>query len=341
MDKIKTLQMDQEIWDLYTRKEEYITSIRDEYDRFPYNASSRTNIFEPTVSKYLLIHGYRVEYPEDKPFAVCLTHDIDILYQKKVTNAIFALKHLRNFQLSACVKSLLEISSNPHFNFLDIIELEDHYGAKSSFYFMVENLEDKEYAYNIEDCQTIIGEISDRGWEVGLHGGQTAYNNPVELKKKKQLLEQIVNKKVTGYRNHYLRFRVPETWEHLCSAGFLYDTTFGYAECIGFRNGMCHPFRPYNLATQQEIDIIEIPLTIMDRSLDFHMKIDLFRAWELTKRLINTVAECNGVITILWHNNTFIGEQRKFYEKILRYCSEKNAWMTNGEEIAKWVSHSE
>jgi len=26
----------------------------------------------------------------------------------------------------------------------------------------------------------------------------------------------------------------------------------------------------------------------------------------------------------------------KFYEQILKYCYEKNAWMTSGDEIWKW-----
>ena len=40
-------------------------------------------------------------------------------------------------------------------------------------------------------------------------------------------------------------------------------------------------------------------------------------AWEITRRLIDTVAACQGVITLLWHNTTLFGEQLAFYEKIL------------------------
>ena len=49
-----------------------------------------------------------------------------------------------------------------------------------------------------------------------------------------------------GYRNHYLRFKLPETWKYLADAGFEYDTTLGYSNALGYRNGMCHPFRPYD-----------------------------------------------------------------------------------------------
>ena len=76
----KILQKDPEIWDLFTREEEYHSSIRDKFNRFPYYASKNRDIFEPKASKFLIENGYHVEYPDGRPFAVCLTHDIDDVY---------------------------------------------------------------------------------------------------------------------------------------------------------------------------------------------------------------------------------------------------------------------
>ena len=338
MDMYEILQKDPEIWDLFTRKEEYNSQIHDKYDRFPYYASSNRNIFEPRVSKYLIENGYHAEYPEDKPFALCLTHDIDDLYKSIGMKAYDAIGKIRNTRFSAVIDSLAQMRSKnlPFWNFSDIMELEDHYDAKSSFYFMVQEPGDWDYNYDIDDCEAIIGELSDRGWEVGLHGGHTAYNNPVQMKEKKLRLEKVLNKNVVGYRNHYLRFKVPETWEYLKETGFLYDTTLGYNTCVGFRNGMCHPFRPFNLTKESEIDILEIPLAIMDNTLNKHMNLDFDDAWKITKQMIDTVEMYHGTLSILWHNTSFLGDQRKFYEKILKYCKGKNAWMTSGEEIVTW-----
>jgi hypothetical protein len=101
---------------------------------------------------------------------------------------------------------------------------------------------------------------------------------------------------------------------------------------------MCHPYRPFNLNEGRQIDILEIPLVIMDRSLlKDYMRLNVKKAWECTKHLINTVEKYNGVITILWHNNMCIdGENLRYYEKVLEYCAEKNAWITSGEEIYNW-----
>jgi len=339
MEIYEILQKDPKIWDFFSRKEEYTSSIHDKFGRFPYYASSDRDIFEPPVSKYLVEHGYHAEYPKDKPFAVCLTHDIDLLYKTAGMKGIEALGKLPTIRLSTGRDFVAHIQSKkvPWWTFSDIVALEDRYEAKSSFYFMVQNPGDSEYNYPIGDCESIMGEISDGGREIGLHGGHTAYKDPVEIKEKKHLLEKVLNKKISGYRNHYLRFLVPDTWEHLHSAGFSYDSTFGYADCIGFRNGMCHPFKPYNRNTRREIDILEIPLTIMDSTLDQKMQLDSGMSWEVTKRLIDTVERYHGVITLLWHNTSFVGEQKKFYEKILSYCHGKNAWMTSGAEITDWM----
>ncbi len=330
------LQQDQDIWDLFTRKEEYTNPLRDKYGRFPYYASRNRDIFEPRASQYLVEHGYQVNYPDDAPFAVCLTHDIDAIYQSIASKGLNAYRLFKQGNTPDALKKISQMRSRklPLVNFSSIMDLEEKYGAKSTFFFMAENPGDQDYSYDIGTIEAEIGEITDRGWEIGLHGGHTVYLNANEMREKRERLEKVTRKPVIGYRNHYLRFRVPETWEYLSKAGFKYDTTLGYADCAGFRNGMCHPFRPINLNTGREIDIVEIPLIVMDGTLDqTYMRFDSKGKWEFVKMLIDRVAACHGVFTLLWHNTYMEGENLGLYEKILGYCKEKKAWMTSGIEI--------
>jgi len=261
------------------------------------------------------------------PFAVCLTHDIDAVYRSAVSKGYAALAALKNGDLAGALASARQLRSKrlPFCNFREIMALEEEYGARSSFYFLALAPGDQDYSYDIRDFEEEIGMIADAGWEVGLHGGHRAYCDPEALMVEKQRLESVLGRPVIGYRNHYLRFRVPETWEHLSRTGFSYDATFGYADCVGFRNGMCHPFRPYNLQTGHEIDILEIPLAVMDGTLDQYMRLDAGRAWEIVRHLIDATERCHGVFTLLWHNTYMVGERLKFYEKILRYCGGKGA----------------
>jgi hypothetical protein len=79
-DMIEVLKQNKELRDLFTRMEEYNLLMLDQYDRFPYYMSEHRNILEPEVSKFLIENGLKIEYPERKKFAVCLTHDIDVHY---------------------------------------------------------------------------------------------------------------------------------------------------------------------------------------------------------------------------------------------------------------------
>ncbi|MEM2195289.1 MAG: polysaccharide deacetylase family protein [Candidatus Methanomethylicia archaeon] len=333
------LKQNEELWSLFTSKEEYTPLFLDKHERFPYYLSMHRNIFEPKVSKFLVENGLKIEIQENKKFVVCLTHDIDMIYiSKKIYHCLRALNYRQFKQAFKILFSDLNREWNQLWNFKYIMELEEKYNAKSSFYLLALNRSNLHFNYEIEDLKNELGNIIDKGWEVGLHGGYEAYNNLDEILEEKKRLEKVLCKDVIGYRNHYLRFKIPDTWILLEKAGFKYDTTFAYADCVGFRNGMCHPFKPFNLKTNKEIEIYEIPLTIMDNTLFEKMGLDLSKAWNLTKMLIDTVEKYNGVITILWHNTSMIGDTLKFYEKILKYCYEKNAWMTSCEEVWRWWS---
>lgn len=321
---IEIIRANKELWDLFTNKEEYESLLFDQYQRFPYYLSKNRDIFEPRVSNFLLQNGLKVEYPGKKKFAICLTHDIDTVYISKSKLGILLNSINKKFNLFR--------------NFFKIMDLEKKYDAKSSFYFLALNKNDLNFTYKIEELNKELRYITDNDWEIGLHGGWKSYNNLNEIKSGKTKLEKVIGKEVIGYRNHYLKFNVPKTWELLKEAGFKYDTTFGYVDCVGFRNGMCHPFNPFNLNTNKYIDILEIPLIIMDCTLDDYMKLDMKNAWKVVKQLIDTVEKNKGVITILWHNTYMVGEMLELYEKILKYCHEKEAWMTSSEKVWEWWS---
>lgn len=333
---INLLKKDEELWDLFTRREEYDPIFLDQYDRFPYSLSSHRNILDPKVSKFLLENNLEIEYPEEKKFTVCMTHDIDNVYYSRSRVIYSSFKYLQKLQIKNAMRMIFNNTHkkwNVLWNFNDIMNIEKKYEAKSSFFFLAMKEDEQDFRYRIEKLEYEIGNIVDNGFEVCLHGGQSAYNDLDVIIEEKQRLEKISGKRIIGYRNHYVMFKVPDTWEMLSKAGFEYDATFGYADMVGFRNGMCHPYFPFNLITNKEINILEIPLNIMDTTLDEYLSFDMNGKWEIIKYLIDTVEKYNGVISIIWHNENMIGDKLKLFEKILDYCYKKNAWITSGEEI--------
>ncbi len=330
-----TIKSNKRLWELFTKKEEYSPSLLDQYQRFPYYFSRHRDILEPEVSAFLIQNGLKVKYPDNKRFAVCLTHDVDAIHIPGWRIVYESTQALLKRQVGKSFKMLLSKFNrklNPLWHLEKIVDLEARYGAKSSFYFLALQKNDLDFNYRISELNRELRGIADSGWEVGLHGGYEAYNNLNQIKKEKERLESVIGKKVIGYRNHYLGFKVPTTWELLKKAGFKYDTTFGYADCVGFRNGMCHPFKPFNLHKNEYIDILEIPLIIMDETLTNYMRLDAKQAWEITKQLVDTVEKYHGIMTVLWHAGMY-DVKLELYERLLSYCQEKNAWMTSGEEI--------
>ena len=331
-----------DLWDLFTRKEEYNPIKLDRHDKFTYNLASQRDIMDPVVSTYLVNSGFKMNYPDDKKFAVCLTHDVDDIYPPLSHSILSSLYCVKDLDFARAKKHLFwrkfGKECSPYRNFKQIIELEEQYDARSSFYFIATPRDIRRFRYNISDIEHDLGYIRDKGWEVGLHGGYYSYNNYNNIKNEKESLELLLGKKIVGYRNHYLRFKVPDSWELLARAGFKYDTTLGYDHMIGFRNGMCHPFRPYNLNTDQPIDILEIPLSIMDVTF-LEMKSGIKQSFNLIKKMMDITEKNQGVLTLLWHNNIFSCPFRDslhtLYKNTLKLAYKRNAWMASGEDILR------
>jgi peptidoglycan/xylan/chitin deacetylase (PgdA/CDA1 family) len=331
-----------DLWDLYTLKDEYQRSETDNFRSF-YTSDSDVFVLEPLVSKFLMENGMKAEYPENKKFAVCLTHDIDDIYPPLSHTLLSSISYMKGLNFNGLKSQIFwklkGKEHSPYRNFKEIIGLEESYCAQSSFYVMATDRDIRPFrVYEVEDLESDLGLVVDKGWEVGLHGGYYAFNDLAEIKKEKSRLEKVLGKEVYGYRNHYLRFKVPNTWKYLAKAGFKYDTTLGYSNIVGFRNGMCHPFSPFDLTRGGEIDIYEIPLSIMDGTL-FKNYQSPREIWGAAKMLIDSTEKYTGVLTLLWHNNVFSSPYRdhwkKLYIKIMEYCSSKGAWMTSGGNICR------
>lgn len=350
---IDLLKNNQSLWDIFTSHEEYGETKLDKHKRFPASASKNQNIDTPVVSDFLVQNGLKTVYPGGKKFAVCLTHDIDgfnshpkmkmakegLVALAKLNFKTFGQKLLLGLGLHRIGSSDWKKSINPLYNFDAIMDLEAKYGAKSSFYFLALDKNNQDFDYSIDEISEKLKNIATRGWEVGLHGSRQASVDLLVLKNEKKRLEQALGQKVVGYRNHYLMFKMPQSWENLQEAGFGYDATFGYADKPGFRNGMCHPFKPYNLNKNQFIGLWELPLVVMDRTLA-HMGLNQTESLVLVKKMIDKVCDCGGVITLLWHNTELTQDKIGFYEEILKYASSKNAWLTSGSAIQKWADEN-
>ena len=316
-----------ELWDLYTARGEYRPWFTDDLGRIPCYASHNRSPFDPVISRFLKENGLAAEYPDGKRFCVCLTHDLGTSRHysgkrgrggfRRVTDAILGSSgHAREFDA--------------------ITFVEERFGVRSTFFVPALDPVENNRGPRLSDIEGKIRDISDRGWEVGLLGSATATTNADVLRTEKSRLESVLGSEIAGFRSHHLRFTTPDTWDVVADAGFEYDTSFAFPDCCGFRNGLCHPFRPYNLEQDAFFDLLEIPPIVAYGTLVSSMRLSVARSWEIVTRLVEAVAECSGVLCLLWHNGEFAEESEQMYLRLLEYCRKRDAWITSIGDICSW-----
>jgi len=326
---------------LYSNSNQQNNSLRDRYGRDRYYNSFNTDIFQPVLSHKIVQNGFRPHYPGNKKIAVCVSHDVDHLFSNNsATKKVEALaKNLLKGRFDSAgfaLRSFVKKEITAENSLQKLKEVNEQFRIQSSYYFLSLDHSDEDFNYNPADIKDELRAVLTANCEVGLHGGHRAYNDLGKLLSEKKRLEANLGSAVKGYRNHYLRFELPLTWKNLESAGFLYDTTFCYADCVGFRNGMCYPFYPYDVIKNEFVNIIELPLIMMDATLFYYMRLDEEGSLKLCRKIVEEIAACNGVFTLLWHNNFISGEMGNTYRKILELLTEYDPWFATSADLTEW-----
>ena len=335
---------------------------------FGFNILNREGLlYEPIVDRaYLDSGGQKPNWPDDADFAVCLTHDVDkvsvhsVRQELRKTNS--RLQHTESTiqQIKRLVKggrrvlNKRMISRDPVHCYERWLAVEEKVDAKSTFFFMPEYTNkphetDPVYRYSdtvVFDGEEytiaeMIREIDARGWEIGLHPTWNAYDDVDELKFQKGQLEDIVGHEIVSVRQHYLHYDITKTPRAHAEAGFQYDSTLGFNDNVGFRFGTSYPWNLYDIDTEKDLPILEIPLIAQDGAMLSETKglrIDEDTATEYVIKLAEKIQEVGGVLTLLWHPSYIRKESWwNTYSTILDYLGKQNAWFGTMKEIGeKW-----
>ena len=128
--------------------------------------------------------------------------------------------------------------------------------------------------------------------------------------------EEIIKRKITSSRQHYLKLRLPETYDQLIQNGIEKDYTIGYHDTYGFRAGTCNSFLFFNLEKNETTNLRLFPFAIMEGTLDDVMKLDVNASKKIISDLITEVCKHNGLFIPLWHNSTLNSINRR---EVLEY----------------------
>ncbi|MBP6573295.1 MAG: polysaccharide deacetylase family protein [Flavobacteriales bacterium] len=145
--------------------------------------------------------------------------------------------------------------------------------------------------------------------ELGLHPSYGTSRNAGLLDTERQQLQHATTSSIHLSRQHFLRWRMPDTLRHLHDTGFTEDHTLGFSDRIGFRAGTCTPFPWYDLEREQETPLILWPFATMDSALSEHVGRTPEQALSDMKEVADAVRAVNGTFVSVWHDRYLSGDR--------------------------------
>jgi len=349
-------------WNLLSRREESHGPF-DRHGNFEHTDSklAQLNLLEqPPLHDEIAALMARVNeaqprWPNGHRFAACLTHDIDRIvtcpWRERLRQCGIMRGRTTPLQLvrwygGSLLYGLRALAGGNDCGPYDFwLEEEGRHGFHSTFFVLPEALEqptvyDQFYRYSdlieMGGRRMTFGEASremvERGWEIGLHGSYASAYDEEILSAEKEQLEVMLEQSVIAVRQHYLRFHIETTPRVQFHAGFEVDSTLGYSQTIGCRNGMAFPFFWPNF------DLLQVPLIIQDVGLlrNGRHKDTLRQAMARAEVLIRRIAEVGGVVTLSWHTHPDSPGAYPCYQALLDLVSELNGWGCSLGEMNAW-----
>lgn len=292
--------------------------------------------------------------------AIALTHDLDKLW--RWTAREFAAVGYRSARAAlhgngaALNRELGDVGdwltrhlpqrTDPFWTFPQIFGGEDARGVSSTFFVIArhthitDGIQPRKYRKRIPQALTLL---HGHGSEIGLHGNDSDRLGLDPLGADRSLLARSAHAEVHGMRYHYLRCLYHETLPLLEQARFSYDTSLAFAEHEGFRCGCSFPFRPYHLGQERPLDLVELPLAVMDGTLQqpHYRSLDAASAERAATAVLARVGRSGGAASILWHNNRFDRRVSRGYDgvywRLVDRALKEGAWAASaGAVVARW-----
>jgi len=325
---------------LITRYEEYLPHKTDKHGRFLASESLafKHDFIKTPIINYWINHLEQCikdkysdfQFPERK-FNYLSTIDIDNAYAilhkgflrtiGGIAKAIFSGNNLKQ-RLNVLVKK----EKDPYDTFAYLENFHQQQKIKPIYFFLVGDYAkyDKNCSLENESFQHLIMNLAIKN-EIGLHPSYQSNEANDKLHLEKNRLENVINKTVLKSRQHYLKLTFPATYDKLLKTGISTDYTMGYAETIGFRASIAHPFFFYDIEKEQATKLKIIPFCVMEATFLYYENKTPEQALKEIYQLIDEVKKVKGTFVSVWHNESLSDEGiwkgwKEVYEKmIFRY----------------------
>ena len=313
---------------MLSRWEEYVAESYDRWGRFPEEDSCAVKfglIKMPIVHVYAefirrIAAEYGLEIPVLHSYKKTLTHDVDYLlkwfktsdFVKSCLGDLF-----RRFSFKS-LKNTIELhkrNQDPYDVYDMLMSLSEQAGEKSTFYFL--NTKMNAWCLSTDRGKQIVSNILARKHDVGIHSNYFLEKDTDKIATDIQFYETTLGQKLTRNRQHYLKIRMPQTMRILEQNNILQDSSLYFTHHIGFRTGMCIEHSLFDCEKRCQMKIKELPLTLMDVSLQDARNYDEAIAW--VDSLIETVKKYHGNFVCLWHNSSFNAKEWNYIDGVYEH----------------------
>lgn len=310
---------------------------RDEHGRFRASSSSLDPL-DPPLERLREKLGVKATWGGAR-FLVALTHDVDSVWRWTRIGVRGAMARLKDDLLAGHAGAVTREATglalapahrlrgtDPNWRFEEIVAEERRRGAAGATFFVFGGHSDPHDGAAPDTYERlrprVVETLASAGAEIGLHGSYGAADDETRLADEKATLEAL-GVGVDGQRYHYLRVDPHENLRPLQALGFTYDASLGFSDAIGFRSGLARPFRPWDFERERPLDLVEIPLAVMDVTLaePRYLGLSARRAWPRLQALLDWAEANHAAFAILWHPDRFDaptsgGWDRLFYRLI-------------------------
>lgn len=355
------------------RLEEYERTTRDRWGCWDHTFSeSRQRLQVPEVDRWLAAQreelGQLVPlWPDRRPFAICLTHDVDVVSGKltpkqvaRTVRAAFApdgrrspLRVLRPAVRAArALRTGIVRAPSLAATIERSVALEAERGLTASYFFTVPPAGrwtrwDCVYAPDdrctFRGAEQRLGDVMStlraEGFDIGLHGSYESARTPGVLGRERARLQTATGAPIDTTRQHFLHWDVRWTPRIQEEAGLRADSSLGFNRTVGFRAGTSLPFRQFDVAADRALDLVEVPLAVQDAALlgPIGMQRGTRETRDVVEQLVGEIAAVGGLLTCVFHPDKLARpEWLSLYEWTLDRAVDSGAWVTSAAGIDTW-----
>ena len=292
-------------------------------------------------------------WPEGKRWAAALSHDLDVA---SVWPAFTGLRVAELAGKGDFARALRVLGSAAGQLFSDpvrvgveaVLDAEAHALARSTWFIIcgtptLASFRKGDVTYLPESprVRDIVARLLAEGHEIALHGSFETVLDGHRFEAQRVRLEALAGRPVRGVRQHFLRRIVGETERAMSDAGFAYDSTAGFADRNGFRNGLADVVPVWDEHSASPLALQEAPFCWMDRAQSKYQGIEAPGKWiDDALELASRCEAVQGLWCGIWHPNLtpalgFPGAHEA-YADLVRALSSRGAWLAPLDAMVRW-----